>query len=126
MTTINNINDLRKELENSGYFGLRMATEHDIDCLEKGYLDCSYNWDDGEMSEESLNGTCALEISEYLSDEEIISRYNSLCEIYSANIHTGRVLLVNDKNHEYGNDENEIILGSNGYGADVIAEIISL
>lgn len=121
MKTITTIEELMNTLEGSGYFGLRKATEHDLEVIGRGYLDCSYDWFDGEQSEKKLNGSCAISINDCLDEKEIMERYNRVCDSYINYNHTDTVLLLNDKNEEYGNDPDEVILGSNGYGADVVA-----
>lgn len=119
MTKYTSISEIMLELEsgNYSYYGFRNATEHDLKVMERGYLDCSYDWIDGEQTEEELSGSCAVAIGDYLSENEIAERYNQCRKSYSGNT----ILLVADNRSEYGNDENEIILGSNGCGADVIA-----
>ncbi|MBQ8296855.1 MAG: hypothetical protein IJX77_03630 [Ruminococcus sp.] len=121
MTTITTLEELREAIEsgNYNYYGLRGAHESDLEKLERGYLDCSYWWERDEPTDESLSGTCALGVNEYISDEEIFRRYTDARDFYGRETQT--VLLIADKNQEYGADENEVILGSNGYGADVIA-----
>lgn len=122
MMTITSINALMEIIENGEYnhYGLRGAHESDIANIERGYLDCSFFWSDhiAEEDEEQLNGTCAIDVHEYLDQSEILRRYVSARDGYSP-IHT--VLLIADNNYEYGYDENEVILGNNGFGADVIA-----
>lgn len=107
------------ELEsgNYNYYGLRNATEHDLELINSGrtYLDCSHNWVDNEDTEEKLEGSCAVYVSEYMSAKEITARYNQVLNNYFGNT----ILLIADNTSEWGNDENEIILG-NGWGADVI------
>ncbi len=120
MRTITTIAELMTEIEsgNYNYYGLRGAFENDMNNLERGYLDCSHDWVDGEYTEEELSGTCAIGVNEYINEAEIMDRYNRALNAYSE---IDTVLLIADKNQEYGNDENEVILGSNGCGADIIA-----
>lgn len=121
MREITSMNELMAELEscNYNYYGLRGAYQSDIDAANtNGYLNTSYVWEDGEQTDEQLGGTCALEVNEYLTAQQIMDRYERALAMYSE---IGTVLLIADKNQEYGNDENEVILGSNGYGADVVA-----
>lgn len=114
-----NIKQIMGELEsgNYNYYGLRNATEHDLELINSGrtYLDCSHNWVDNEDTEEKLEGSCAVYVSEYMSAKEITARYNQVLNNYFGNT----ILLIADNTSEWGNDENEIILG-NGWGADVI------
>ena len=118
ITTLEQITEIL-ESGSYNYYGLRKATEHDMDLINSGrnYLDCSYNWIDNTMTDTQLDGTCAVEINEYMSDNEISKRYSQTLNTYDGDI----ILLIADKCGEYGEDENEIILGSNGYGADVVA-----
>lgn len=122
MKKITSIDELMRELEvgDHAYYGLRAATHHDLDNIERGYLDCSFDWVDGEKTDHQLNGTCAIGISDSLSESEIMRRYNNLA-MYHAAHGTGTVLLIAEGDCEYGEDENEVILGHNGYGADVVA-----
>lgn len=122
MKKITTIEELIEILESGeyNYYGLRCATNHDVENIERGYLDCSYNWIDGEKTDEQLNGTCALSVGDFLNEKEIMRRYNRLA-MYTSQHGTSTILLIADNNQEYGEDENEVILGSNGYGADVVA-----
>lgn len=114
-----NIKQIMDELEsgNYNYYGLRNATEHDLELINSGrtYLDCSHNWVDNEDTEEKLEGSCAVYVNEYMSAKEITARYNQVLNNYFGNT----ILLIADNASEWGNDENEIVLG-NGWGADVI------
>ncbi len=123
MTTITTINGLMEILENGNYnrYGLRGASENDMDNLDRGYLDCSYNWEDNESTGEQLNGTCALGISEYDSETDLTAAYERALNMYAKCNGTNTVLLIADNTYEYGNDDGEVILGTNGFGADVIA-----
>ncbi len=122
MKKITTIEELMEILESGeyNYYGLRGATNHDVANIERGYLDRSYNWVDGEKTDEQLDGTCALSVGDFLSEREILRRYNRIA-MYTAQHGTETILLIADNNQEYGEDENEVILGSNGYGADVVA-----
>lgn len=122
MKKITTIEELMEILESGeySYYGLRGATNHDVANIERGYLDCSYNWIDGEKTDEQLDGTCALSVGDFLSEKEIMRRYNRLA-MYTAQHGTGTILLIADNNQEYGEDEDEVILGSNGCGAYVVA-----
>ena len=120
MREITNISELMAELESGSYnyYGLRGAHDSDLDKIGRGYLDCSYVWEDGAQTDEQLGGTCAIGISDSLAVDEIQKRYGVAFKMYAEN---GTVLLIADKSQEYGNDENEVILGSNGCGADIVA-----
>lgn len=117
ITTISELIDAMM-VNDYNYYGLRGAYPEDMDNLSRGYLDCSSVWEDGDYLDEKLNGTCAVGINEDLSEAELIRRYNTALNVYSR---TGDVLLIADYNETYGDDENEVILGNHGYGADVVA-----
>lgn len=120
MKEITTLEQLTEILESGSYnyYGLRNATEHDMDLINSGrdYLDCSYDWVDNVMTDTQLNGTCAIGINEYMADSEISKHLNRCRNGYEGNT----ILLVAGKSCEYGEDENEVILSNNGYGADVI------
>ena len=123
MKTITTIAELMEILESgSKYYGLRKATEHDEEIMERGYLDCSIDMFDDEYADysedcELLGGTSAIGISDALDEDEIIDRYNALNKTYIGKT----ILLISDRHMDYGSDDNEVVLGSNGYGADVEA-----
>lgn len=125
MKKITTMAELMEILENGDrYYGLRAASEHDEEIMERGYLDRSVdmfgegNWECWEYNEdcEHLTGTSALAVSENISEEEILERYNTLKNRYPGNT----ILLISDKYQEEGSDYNEVILGYN-CGADVEA-----
>lgn len=122
MKEFTTIEQVISELEsgNYSYYGFRNATEHDIEIIESGrnYLDVSHDWIDGEDTGEELNGSCAVFVSEEMSTDEITARYNQALNGYFGDT----VILIADNRSEWGNDDNEIILG-NGCGADVIGII---
>lgn len=123
MKKITTIEELMEILESGeyNYYGLRGASQDNIDQMDRGYLDCSYNWEDGECTGEQLNGTCGIGIGDYLSEKEIRRRIERIRNCYNPVHETETILLIADSNCEYGDDEDEVILGSNGCGADVIA-----
>ena len=123
MKTITTLEELREEIESGkyNYYGLRGATEHDLTCLDRGYLDCSLdNFDDNyseyDESVETLNGTSAIFVS---ADTDLEERYTIVKNIYL--YETKTALLIADNNSEWGDDEDEIVLGGDGYGANVVA-----
>lgn len=129
MRKITTLEELMEVLEEMAYnyYALRGASEHDLEIADRGYLDCSYdlcNRRDCDYDEDAevLNGTCGIAIDDFMSLEALAERYE-MAKGYSKNHHCteGAVYLIADKNCESGEDENEVILGSNGYGADVIA-----
>lgn len=120
MRKITSVEELMEAIEGSGYFGLRQATAHDMELIEQGrdYLDCSYNWIDNVQTDELLGGTCGIGVNEYMDSETLRDRYSLVDSYWHEG---GAVLLISDSSCEYGEDENEVILGHNGFGADVIA-----
>lgn len=133
MKNINSMEELREILDGleSRYYGLRGASEHDFECVERGYLDCSLDlWDERDCAYkegvERLPGTSAIEVADCFDDDEIIRIFN-MASWYATNHHgTGTVFLIADKYSEYGSDEDEVVLGHNGYGADIIATVSGL
>lgn len=131
MKTITTIEGLMSELEsgNYNYYGLRGASEHDIEIGGRGYLDCSFNLvvdcntRDCEYKKgvERLSGSSAIQVDSYIDEVENIKSYNEAKGYANNHHHTDIVYLLGDSDSEYGEDENEIILGHNGYGADVVA-----
>ena len=119
--TISSVEDLMEELEYGKYrhYGLRGAHEEDLEVLSRGYLDPSHVWEDGEYTDEVLSGTSALDVTDTMSEVEILDCYKMCKSAY--NFHNGTVLLLGDNSYEYGDDYGEVLLGSNGYGADVVA-----
>lgn len=135
MKTITKIEELMEELENlHGVFGFRGASEYDVEHRaefeERGYLDCSFDlWDrrdcDYDSDAERLSGTSAIYGgvggSPWLDEEEIKNAYEKALG-YAKNHHqTDLVYLIRDDFSKWGDDEHEIILGSDGYGADIVA-----
>ena len=121
---INNIDDLMSEIEeNSVYtYGLRSINEHDAEMMSRGYLDVSYRWIDNEITDEKLNGSSAVYVDDYMSKDELLKRYKAVIKTYPKN-GVDTILLIRDKHFEWGEDENEVVLGHNGYGADVVAVV---
>ena len=121
MKKITTIAELIAEIENGSYsyYGLRGASNHDMTNAEcRGYLDPSHDWSDNEMSDELLNGTCAVGITDSMPSDRIADIYDRCLRTYST---AGAVLLIADREQEYGEDDGEVILGSSGCGADVVA-----
>ena len=126
---INSIDEIMSKLEGNGYFAFRGASEHDIEVADRGYLDRSLDlWDSRGISyddeAELLNGTSGIGINSYMDKSEILKRFE-MAKGYAKNHHgTNVVLLISDTTEDYeGADENEVILGHGGYGADVIAVV---
>lgn len=124
MKIITTLNELMEEIERAhGYCGLRGASDHDLEVADRGYLDCSFdNWDGSYdyENEDRLGGTSAVCVTEYMDIEELNKRYQA-AKNYAT--YTNVVYLINDSNSEAGDDEDEIVLGHNGYGADVLAVV---
>lgn len=123
MKDIRSIEELRQELEIDEFyeFGFRNATEHDMELIRSGrdYLDCSQDYFDGEPTGNMLSGTSAIYISEDMSDEELMHRYNHCKKYYEGNT----ILLLRDKQCGTGEDDYEALLGCDGWGSDVIAYV---
>ena len=123
MKTITTIEELMNELESGNYnfYGLRKATNHDLEIIESGreYLDCSYNWVDNTITDEQLCGTCAIYVSEYMTEKELQKKFELVNHRYIGKT----MLLIGDKGGVPGEDEGEYIIGSNGYGAYVLATV---
>lgn len=129
MKVITTMEELMEMIENTnGYCGLRGASEHDIEIVGRGYLDCSYDLFDRRDCDfdedcEQLKGTCGIGVTPYMGEDEILEMYEN-AKGYAVNHHgTDVVYLISDSSCEYGEDESEVILGHNGYGADVLAEV---
>lgn len=135
MKTITQISELMEVVDSlQGVFGFRGASEYDIEHQaefeERGYLDCSFDLFDRrdcdyDENAERLSGTSAIYGgvggSPWLDEEEIKAAYKKALG-YAQNHHgTDRVYLVRDDCIECGEDESEVILGSFGYGADIVA-----
>lgn len=122
--TIKTIEEIRELLEKENYCGFRNLTDSDIERIESGeaYLECSHEWNDGEMLDELLPGTCAVYVDGDMENDEIINRYNQALNCYEGSI----IALIGDRESEWGNDENEIIIGSGGYGANVLAIVLEI
>lgn len=111
------------EKRHYNYYGLRSLTDHDINIMdsERTYLDVSHVWYDGVDTGEDLPGTCAVYISDDMDETEITHRYDRCYHTYQHITEYDRVIaLIADNRSEWGEDEDEIILGSDGYGADII------
>lgn len=127
MKTITTFEELLETLENAeyNYYGLRGASEHDLEILDRGFLDRSQdNWNERDCEwhdgAEMLNGTSAIYVDEYMSATKLTRKYGMAAK-YAANHHsTNTVLLIADNAMEWGDDEEEAVIGD-GCGADVVA-----
>ena len=122
ITTLDELIDVLEEAKYN-YYGLRAAYPNDIKNIDRGYLDQSRNWIDGSYTDEKIPGTCAISVGDYLSDSEILKRYNRVRRMYLPATGTNTILLIADNYMEYGEDEDEIIIGSYNAGADIVAII---
>lgn len=92
---IENIISRIEEIEDTydyTYIGIRVS---DSEFTEGEILDNSFVWIDGEMTDEELNGTCAI----MLKDAKLANSYFG-----------DHVAIIGSDNMEYGQDLGEIIL----------------
>lgn len=114
----------------TGCYGFRGASKRDLEILKKSeYLKASIDlWDerdcDYKEDRDTLNGTSAICITEYMEMDELKKRYD-YTKGYADNHHdTGVVLFVYGDSSDYGDDEREILLKCDfEEGAKVIAEV---
>lgn len=125
MKKITTIEELMEILESGeyNYYGLRGATPENLDQIERGYLDCSFDFDheQGVPSDEYLNGTCALEVRVGLPEKTIMLMYRNAVNMYCAAHGTDTVLLIAGDRSDWGEDDDEIIIRNRNRGADVVA-----
>ena len=121
MKTITSIEQLISALENGEYYyyGLRKASDADLEVIESGEteLSRSHVWDCGDMTDELLPGTCAIYVDRDMSADEIAYRYDHVVRTYDGDT----ILLIADNDSSWGEDDDEIILGTERYGADAVA-----
>lgn len=92
---IKNIIDRIDEIQDAydyGYIGIRVS---DNEFAKGEILDNSFVWVDGEMTDEELDGTCAI----MLKDAKLANAY-----------HGSHVAIIGSDSMEYGQDLGEIIL----------------
>ena len=88
---MNRIEEIKENAEYE-YIGVRVQEKE----FEEGeFLDNSFVWVDGEMTDEELDGTCAVR----LEDAELANGYFG-----------DHVAIIGSNNMEYGQDLGEIIL----------------
>lgn len=125
MKKITTIEELMEILESCeyNYYGLRGATPENIEQMDRGYLDCSFDFDheNGVPSDEYIDGTCALEINDRLPEKTIMMMYRNAINMYCAAHGTDTVLLIAGDRSDWGEDDDEIIIRKGCRGADVIA-----
>ena len=125
MKKITTIEELMEILESGeyNYYGLRGATPENLDQIERGYLDCSFDFDheQGVPSDEYLNGTSALEVRVGLPEKTIMLMYRNAVNTYCAAHGTDTVLLIAGDRSDWGEDDDEIIIRNRNRGADVVA-----
>ena len=116
-------NEIAEVIENNkmnyNYFGIRSITKnpitHEYDYLHLGdEPSYSYSWDDGNPTDNQLNGTCALNIGIDASADEIAAAINEL-RIYRPK----QIVLLGSNDIEYGQDNHEIVMRGN---VNVLAE----
>ena len=88
---MNRINEIKESAEFE-YIGVRVQ---DNEFTEGEILDSSFVWVDGEMTDEELDGTCAVK----LEDAELANGYFG-----------EHVAIIGSNSMEYGQDLGEIIL----------------
>lgn len=88
---INRIEEI-EEAYDYGYIGIRVSEN---EFTEGETLDNSFVWVDGEMTDEELDGTCAI----MLKDAKLANAY-----------HGSHVAIIGSDSMEYGQDLGEIIL----------------
>ena len=92
---IKNIIDRIDEIQDAydyGYIGIRVS---DNEFAKGEILDNSFVWVDGEVTDEELDGTCAI----MLKDAKLANAY-----------HGSHVAIIGSDSMEYGQDLGEIIL----------------
>ena len=92
---IKNIIDRIDEIQDAydyGYIGIRVS---DNEFTKGEILDNSFVWVDGEVTDEELDGTCAI----MLKDAKLANAY-----------HGSHVAIIGSDSMEYGQDLGEIIL----------------
>ena len=110
-----NAKQIKKIIENNkyeyNYFGLRAMTRDPMTGKYPKQLgvgdetDNSYAWEDGEPTEDELNGTCALGIDRDAEADEIEAAIKNL-RMYDAK----QVVLIGSRYQDYGSDEGEVIM----------------
>lgn len=114
------------EQETTNY-GFRGASQHDLEIVKSGqtYLEPSTDMFDGNFSDEKLDGTCAIQINEYMDLDELAEAYEYTKKMYADNPDE-IVLFISGGCQEYGNDEDEVILRDEfESGAKVIAQVVA-
>lgn len=105
------------EKSNLNHFGIRSEDRS----LEEGYeLEASHDWEDNEMQDELLSGTCATGIGYLWLDGEQ-EDVDTLQKAISANggRYGDHVYIIGGDSYEDGNDDGEVIISD----AIVIAKI---
>lgn len=131
MKKITTVEELMTEIEKGTYraYGLRRASERDMEVINSGEIDlpCSKDWfnrdETGASFEElpELSGTCAIGVDSFFDSENTIEKkYDQVVKTYGP---TGNpIILIGGETSEYGDDAGELIIGyEGGYGAEAIA-----
>ena len=113
--------ELRSDLGDCGYFGLRDASEEDLADIANPnvmYLNCSHEFDDDQPTDNMLPGTCAINVRGDMTIDQVKDSYRLVQDYCGTNVK----ILVYGKYMEYGHDHAEVILGNdNCTGAKAIA-----
>jgi hypothetical protein len=90
--------------ENSGYefFGIRAD---DRQFTVGDVLPISYVWDDGKITDERLDGTCAIKLYDYWTE-----KYNDDAESLINNYPFDHVYIITSKGCQEGGDRDELIM----------------
>lgn len=115
--TIEEINEL---LEGNGYFGFRglngiygAAEYEENETLEKSIDDWDGRGVEYNSELEKLNGTSAIGVNEYMTEDQIMEMYEKALNYSDC----GKVILINGSDEEQGNDAGEVVLSYKGDGA---------
>lgn len=88
------------------YYGVRY--HHNNNTIIDKSVSESYEWVDGDITDEMLNGTCALDIRDMIDNDYTIDEIIESVEEYS--YENGEIIIIAGNNMEYGNDKYEIII----------------
>ncbi len=105
------LDTINSNKENFEYFGIRAMTmnpttnEYEIAEVGKS-ISYSYDWNDGETTEDQLNGACAIKIDRDAEISDIENAINNL-NYYDTG---SQVVLLGSDRRDYGSDSNEIVM----------------
>lgn len=94
------------------YLGIR-AHRGDRAIKIGDHLDPSYIWDDGDITDERLSGTCAIRLQRdwatgEIDEDHLVATILRVRDEY--NWDGGQVILIGGDHRSYGNDIDEIII----------------